>query len=75
MSAMYRMGQKPGTKGQQVKRPRIVWKNMPLGGPEGKQTVLMGAAPKDSLITRATSRRHNFQENPKAFPTKSDFGF
>ena len=42
-------------------------KIFPLG-PEGNQTVLRGAAPKDSLITRGTSRGKIFSDKPKAFP-------
>ena len=33
------------------------------GGPEGNQTVLRGAAPKDSLITQGTNLGIFFQTN------------
>ena len=36
---------------KQWKMHRVVWKMLPSGGPEGNQTVLRGAAPKDSLTT------------------------
>ena len=34
----------------------VVLKNLPLGGPEGNQTFPWGAAPREILITRVTSR-------------------
>ena len=45
---------------------RVVWKNLPYSGPEGNQTFLGGAAPKESLITRDTSCGQTFPENPEA---------
>ena len=45
------------------------------GGPNGNQTVLRDAAPKDSLITCETSRGQIFSENPKDFPFILTFGF
>ena len=41
-----------------VEQPRLhrVCLIFPKGGLEGNQTVLIGAAPKDSLITQGTSR-------------------
>ena len=36
---------------KQLKSEEVVWKNLPLGGPKGIQTFLMGSAPKESLIT------------------------
>ena len=34
----------------------VVWINLPYGGPEGNQTFLRDAAPRESLITQGTSR-------------------
>ena len=38
------------------------------GGPQGNQTFLRGAAPRESLITRGTSHGQIFQTIPKDFP-------
>ena len=50
------------------KIPGVFWKNLPMGGLLGNQTVFWGCAPEDSLITPETFLKNFFQDNPAYFP-------
>ena len=53
-----------GTNSAVAKAAGVVFKSLPYGGLKGNQTFPRGAAPKESLITRGTSRGQNSPDKP-----------